>query len=247
MKSDKFIFKFNLLPEIKGDFSELSSLFSRDELSRLINHDSMKVYYNISLNNNSFTLTELPTTTARAELILPTIKELLGKNAKDVSLLDIACSPGYFMFKTADLRVKAVTGLDARKDHADQFKILNHFYGYKNISFVHSDLYLFLEQEIAKGNKYDICLLFGFLYHTVTPVELLRMIKAVCKNCLIIDTTLNPRNDKSILIYEEDTKWSRASTSKISFNPSFYAVPLMLEASGFSKIKVIKPLKHLKP
>ncbi|MBF0473371.1 MAG: hypothetical protein HQK93_06510 [Nitrospirae bacterium] len=106
-------------------------------------------------------------------------------------------------------------------------------------------MYSFLEKEAVLGNKYDICLLFGFLYHTSTPVELLRMIKRICKYCLIIDTTLNERDDRSIHIYEENTKWSRASSNKISFTPSFHAVPLMAEAAGFMKTEYIKPIKEL--
>jgi 2-polyprenyl-3-methyl-5-hydroxy-6-metoxy-1,4-benzoquinol methylase len=238
--------KFKLLPEIKGNISDISTILSKNDIARLLNHDSMKVYYNIHLENDTFRLSELPTTTARAELILPAIKKIINNQSGDVSVLDIACSPGYFMFKIADLGVKTLTGVDARQDHADQFNLLNHFYGYENINFVHSDMYTFLEDEIAKGNKYDICLLFGFLYHTSTPVELLRLIRKICNNCLIIDTTLNFRDDKSIHIYEENTEWSRASTSKVSFTPSFHAVPLMTETAGFIKTQFIKPSEELK-
>ena len=245
MEPNKDIFKFKSLPEIKGNVSDLSSIFSKDDTLRLLSHESMR-YYNLNLDSDkgNFILSENIATRVRAELILPTIKELIDKSTGDVTVLDLACSPGYFMFKIVDLEVKSITGVDARQIHADQFKIINHFYGYKNINFVHSDMYLFLQNEIAKGNKYDICLLFGFLYHTSTPVELLRMIRKICKSYLIIDTTLNSRDDNSILIYAENTEWSRASTSKISFNPSFNAVPLMAEAAGFSKTEFIKPSKE---
>ncbi len=235
-----------MLSDIHGDISNLKHLFTKKDIVELINHDSMKVYYDVSLSYDKFYISELPTTTARAEIILPAIKNLVDKYGEDLDFLDLACSPGYFMFKVAKgLHVKNLVGVDARNVHLNQFKFLNSFYQYQNIQFIHSDIYSFLEKEILIKKQYDICFLFGFLYHTSTPVELLRSIKKVCKRCLIIDTTLSLRKSSTLLIYKERINWARASTSNISFMPSLKAIPLLLEAAGFRKIERIIPSRTL--
>ena len=231
----------NLLPEIHINIDDANP-YSREEMQRLIEHDSLKVYYQISSTNCvDYKIAELSTTTARSNIILPIIEDVAQRQTGELSVIDLACSPGYFMFKLAQLGFNNITGVDAREDHYKQFKFLNEQYRYKNINFIHSDVYEFLDAEIEKGNKYDICLLFGFLYHTSTPVELLRKIKRICSQVLIVDTTLSHKDDMSLDIYEERIAWSRASTSVISFNPSLLAVPKILEAAGFRNIERIMP------
>ena len=103
-----------------------------------------------------------------------------------------------------------------------------------------------IEKQESLQKKYDICLLFGFLYHTSTPVELLQRIRKICRKCLVVDTTLSHKNDASLLIFEEPTEWSRASTQKISLMPSLNSVPKLLEAAGFSRQERFFPAGELK-
>lgn len=233
------------LPDIRADVQALRGLFPSSDPSRLLDHDSMRVYYDVRRSAEGvFSLTELPTTAARADLILPAIQDLLARVGGG-SVVDLACSPGYFMFKLAELGVKDVVGVDAREDHRDQFRLLNSFYRHEGLRFVHSDMYDFLDGEARAGRKYDVCLLFGFLYHTATPVELLRKVREVCRGALLVDTTLSLRDDVSLLVYEERTEWSRASTSRISMMPSLRAVPKLLEAAGFRGIERVLPAPEL--
>lgn len=239
-------YKFPRLKDIKSDIPTLIRNLNQNlNVMKLLVHDSMKVYYNVSIEQDKyFSISELPTTTARAELILPILKELITQYGEEASVLDLACSPGYFMFKIAGLGVKKIVGVDAREDHCKQFKILNSYYKFNEIEFVQSDIYEFLDRSFIQNKKYDICLLFGFLYHTITPVELLRSIKKICNKCLIIDTTLTRSEDASLTIFDEPTSWSRASTTKISAMPSLKAVLKLLEASGFKDIEMIEPDIH---
>ena len=215
---------------------------ARGDLTRLIEHDSIKVYYNAQpLPGGGYTLAENPTTTARFELLRPTYELLLRNYGPRAKVLDLACSPGYFMFKLASMGFEDITGVDAREDHREQFALLNASYGYGGVRFVLSDIYAFIAAEVAAGRQYDICLLYGFLYHTATPVELLRDIRKLCARCLVIDTTLSHRDDVTLSVYEEPVEWSRASTTRISFNPSLPSVPRLLDAAGYSRSERILP------
>jgi hypothetical protein len=213
------------------------------ELARLVEHESIRVYYEVRpLPGGGYALAENPTTTARFELLRPTYERLLAEHGPRAKVLDLACSPGYFMFKLASVGFEDVTGVDAREDHRDQFALLNAGYGYRGLQFVLSDIYAFVAAEIAAGRRYDICLLYGFLYHTATPVELLRDIRRLCARCLVVDTTLSDRDDASLSVYEEKAEWlSRASTTRISFNPSLRSVPSLLEAAGYARSERIVP------
>lgn len=233
------------LPVIRGEIQALRGLFPSGDPLRLVDHDSMRVYYDVRCSpHGAFSLTELPTTAARADLILPAVQELLAQ-AGGGTVVDLACSPGYFMFKLAESGVKDVVGVDAREDHRDQFRLLNSFYRHESLRFAHSDMYSFLDQEAQAGRKYDVCLLFGFLYHTATPVELLRKIREICRGALLVDTTISLRDDVSLLLFDERTDWSRSSTSKLSMMPSLRAVPKLLEAAGFRGIERILPAPEL--
>lgn len=230
------------LPPIRGHLAALGRLFPGTDVRQLINHDSMRVYYDISWDGDgNVSFSDLPTTAARAALILPVIERLVAQHGQDISILDLACSPGYFMFKLAQRGLKNITGVDARQDHHDQFRMLNSYYQYAGIKHVHSDIYQFLDAEALAGRQYDVCLLFGFLYHTATPVELLNKIRLICRSCLVIDTTVSRRNDVSLLVYEEATDWSRASTTRISLMPSMRAVPKLLEAASYGHVERILP------
>lgn len=236
------------LPDIVTNVDSILPDMGRAERLRLLKHDSMSVYYRTEISEDGLVvIRELPTTTARAAIIMPLVGELFRRCGGNASVLDLACSPGYFMFKAAALGIKDITGVDARGDHREQFNMLNSFYKFENIRYNLSDMYDFVEGEISAGRRYDICLLFGFLYHTSTPVELLRGIREICSTALITDTTLCHRGGAGINIFEEDTGWSRASTSRISFMPSLPAVPKMLEAAGFKNTERIMPPPDLKP
>lgn len=235
------------LPVINCSSNEQGDIAPFKSVEELVSHDSMRVYYDVTNSGDSnYSLPELDTTLARAELLRPLFDQLFKNYGPDATVLDIACSPGYFMFKMAQAGFVNIHGVDARPEHRAQFNFLKDKYGYDGITFELSDVYEFLDREIAEGKKYDICLFFGFLYHTSTPVELLQKIRKICKKCLVIDTTLSHREDTSLSIFEEPTEWSRASTSKISFLPSLRSVPKLLEAAGFSREERIYPDERFK-
>lgn len=234
------------LPPIEGDISELENQFIDFDVEQLIDHESMRVYYQVHMDGSRFRLSELPSTTARADLILPTLRKLLTDCGEGASALDLACSPGYFSFKLAQLGIGSVVGVDVREDHGRQFELLNRYYGLKNVTFQLRDAYEFLREAAAENRSYDLCLLFGFLYHTPMPVELLRSIRQVCRRYLVIDTTLSRRTDPCLTPFREDTTWSRASSDEISLMPSLSIVPYLLEAAGFSSVKRVLPDEALR-
>ena len=236
------------LPRISTDLDAVGRAFGAADARRLLEHDSMRVYYDVHVHGDGrVELAELPTTAARAALIMPRMRALADWFGEGVSFLDLACSPGYFMFRLAGAGIGHVTGVDAREDHHRQFQLLNHHYGYTGLRHVCDDIYHFLDGEIAAGRRYDVCLLFGFLYHTCTPVELLRRIHQVCGGCLVVDTTVNRRRDESLQLYDEPVAWSRASTSGLSMMPSLRAVSKLLAAGGFHDIERIVADPALEP
>ena len=236
------------LPAIKGSYADFSGLYGKDEFLELLNHDSMGIYYDVEVSDDgdAFSISELPTTLSRSAMMRPVIKQAIDDYGPDATVIDLACSPGYFMFQASDLGAKSVVGVDVRSEHQKQFDLLNRFYNKPNVSFIKDDLYMFLQDEIARGQEYDVCLLFGFLYHTSTPVELLENISRICKGRLIVETTISQKNDNSINIYEETTAWSRASSATISMMPSLRSVPSLLRASGYSDVRRIVPSLDLR-
>lgn len=236
--------ELRMLPIIKGTLTDYEAYEPFDSFENLLRHESMQVYFDTKFNDADYCLSELDTTLARAELLRPLFDQLFKDYGPEASVLDLACSPGYFMFKMAQAGFENIHGVDARPEHKAHFEFLKSKYNYSQLSFELSDVYEFLEKEITLGKQYDICLLFGFLYHTSTPIELLRNIKKICKKCLIVDTTLSLKDDVSLLIYEEPVEWSRASTEKISFIPSLRSIPKLFEAAGFTHQERVYPDKR---
>ena len=91
---------FPKLPAISGKWGEIHNVTPFKNGLDLLNHDSMKVYYEVQHGyDNDFALEEQPTTTARMKLLMPVFEKLYRDCGPDAEILDLACSPGYFMFK----------------------------------------------------------------------------------------------------------------------------------------------------
>ncbi len=102
------------------------------------------------------------------------LKRLIRKGIKGKKFLDIGCGEGWTLshFLSIGCNVKGVdfSSLGIEKFNPEVSKY-----------FVKEDIYLFLEKEIRKSNKYDIINLTNVIEHVLEPEDLLVGLKTLLK------------------------------------------------------------------
>ncbi len=123
---------------------------------------------------------------ARCDMLLTRHREALqGKR-----VLDLASHDGRFTYGALTLGATHVTAVEGRSklvDHARR-NLDRCGFGEDRVRWVCSDIYDFLAQ--AKNGSVDVVICFGFFYHTVRHVELLRELRRLGPELLILDTTV---------------------------------------------------------
>lgn len=109
---------------------------------------------------------------------------------QDKVIADIGCNNGYYMFKMAHQKPRFVLGLEPYVQHYFAFKTLNSLAGQDNLCiepFGVEDIPLF-------PNSFDVIFLMGIIYHRISPIEMLKEIKAAIRpgGCLIIESQAIP-------------------------------------------------------
>jgi SAM-dependent methyltransferase len=127
---------------------------------------------------------------------------MAGRPLESVSVLDLACSYGWFVREFA-ARGSAATGVDSDEAALTIGRIA---YGLRPDQSVHIDLRTFLSAPPAR--TWDVVLLLSVLHHFVlrraawSPEELLRRVDRITGSCLFLDTG------------QAHERWWRGSLSK---------------------------------
>jgi len=141
-------------------------------------------YENTPFLTTSKTSPQLNRLNWRCEILLTRNKEAIeGKR-----ILDLASHDGRFSYGCLKLGARHIIGVEGRH-HLVKFanENLAHLgFSPQNFSFVEDDVFNYLPK--VKPKTFDTVLCFGFFYHTIRQIELLREIFRIQPKYFILDT-----------------------------------------------------------
>lgn len=159
--------------------------------------------------------------------LLPELPDL-----QDKIIADIGASNGYYMFRMAAHKPKAVVGFEPYLHHYFTFQSLNSMAGLNNL---HQEL-LGVEDMTLFSKSFDVVFLMGVLYHRISPLDSLKEVKKAMKPgaTLIVESQAIPGEEPMALF--PDGRYAKV--------PGTYFVPTgaclcnWLRRAGFSRVKL---------
>jgi 2-polyprenyl-3-methyl-5-hydroxy-6-metoxy-1,4-benzoquinol methylase len=156
-------------------------------------------------------------------------------------VLDIASHDGRWSFAAHKAGAEYVLGIEARQRLTDAARanMIEYRVPAGKVEFVHGDV--MVELDKLEPGSFDTVFCFGFLYHMIDHMALLRKIARLQPTNLVIDTSISLRPGSVIEVREEETEHESAAAvgepgnpkRAVSGNPSRTALELMLNAGGF--------------
>jgi tRNA (mo5U34)-methyltransferase len=159
--------------------------------------------------------------------LLPALPDLTGK-----VVADIGCNNGYYMFRMLEQKPRCVVGLEPFLQHYYCFKTLRHLAGAEEL-FIElmgvEDIPLF-------PSCFDVVFLMGIIYHRISPVEMLREIRAAMQpgGVLIIESQAIPGEEPVALFPEE----RYAKVPGTYFVPTANCLRNWLIRTGFTEVEI---------
>jgi len=164
--------------------------------------------------------------------IAPSLGNLHGRK-----ILDVGCDNGYYMFRAAAQRPKAVIGFDPSIYCAMKFELMQRFIQLGNVQFErlgHEHLGVF-------DRTFDVAMCMGILYHHASPVEVLRRVFnsiRVGGHAVIECQTI--RGDGSNAIFPEGRY---AKARNVYFVPTKDCLVNWAKRAGFKNVEVVSHIK----
>lgn len=159
-------------------------------------------------------------------------------------ILDIASHDGRWSLAAHKAGADYVLGIEARPHLIDAARRNMAEYGVPagNVEFIEGDV--IVELDKLESGCFDTVFCFGFLYHMIDHMALLRKIRRLRPASLLIDTAISARSGSIIEVREEETEHESAAAigepgnpmRAVSGNPSRAALELMLKGAGFSTL-----------
>jgi hypothetical protein len=155
-------------------------------------------------------------------------------------ILDLASHDGRWSFAAHATGALHVTAIEAR-DHLVEAAVgamIEYHLPRDSFRFIRGDI--FSELDNFGPNSIDTVFCFGFLYHTLDHLLLLRKIARLNPAHLVLDTTIARDRDRLIRVTVEEVEEEADAVAipgmrrVISGNPSRSALELMLDSLGWS-------------
>jgi tRNA (mo5U34)-methyltransferase len=129
----------------------------------------------------------------RKEYFFSPLVQLCGGTLAGKRVLDLGCNAGYWSLAAIEAGADFVLGIDGREMHIDQANLVFEAKG------VDANRYRFELANIFEldlhGERFDIVLCLGLLYHVSKPFELMERMAAWNTDLLVIDSTLDNQVD----------------------------------------------------
>ncbi|MGE5562269.1 MAG: TIGR04290 family methyltransferase [Bacillota bacterium] len=135
-------------------------------------------------------------------------KDLSGK-----SVLDIGCNAGFYSIEMKRRGADRVLGIDSDERYLAQARLATEVLGFDDIEFAKMDVY----QVGAIGEKFDLVIFMGVLYHLRHPLLALDLIREHVARDLMLFQSMQ-RGSKFVLELDEDYEFAEEG---IFFESSF--------------------------
>jgi ubiquinone/menaquinone biosynthesis C-methylase UbiE len=121
-----------------------------------------------------------PFVDARTELVL----DRCGGSIDRRTLVDLGCLEGGFSLAFAEAGASHVVGIEARAISVERCELARRLRGTERVEFVVADI----KDELVQRDPFDIVFAAGILYHIGDPAQMLRTVRASCREFALIDT-----------------------------------------------------------
>lgn len=173
----------------------------------------------------------------------------------DLTAVDLAAHQGWFATRLADAGLRRVTGVEQRRSHVEDSRLIAEVLGHGDMQFVHSDIF---DLDARSLGTFDVVLMLGLLYHLENPVGALRLARALCRDLCVIETQVVPgmtgqvdfgsyrfvrplKGSFGVIDELDETHGPEAGATGICLVPSVEALVWLLESVGFESVEVLPP------
>jgi tRNA (mo5U34)-methyltransferase len=191
----------------------------------------------------------------RWRMIERSLEQQLGAERGSLTALDLASHQGWFSVKLAQAGFGRVQGIEARRSHVDDSRLMADIYGLEGLSFRQGDIH---DVDAEALGQFDVVLMMGLLYHLENPVGALRTCRSLCRQLCLIETQIVPgmsgwvdyggyqyvrplKGSFGIIDETGETHGPEASITGICLVPSLEALLWILQKVGFSRVSVLEP------
>jgi len=175
-------------------------------------------------------------------------RALIESNADHIAdkrVLDLTSHDGRWSLAASKAGARYVMGIEARAHLVAAARKTMIEYGIptSRVEFTQGDL--FVELDKLEARSFDTVFCFGFLYHTIDHMVLLRKIARIGPVAVIVDTAISPYPGCIIEVDREDIEDEAAgaigevgdSRHVLIGKPNKSALELMLRAAGYPKLR----------
>jgi tRNA (mo5U34)-methyltransferase len=191
----------------------------------------------------------------RLSMLKSALAKIPDLRLEQSSAIDIACHQGYFSTQLAQMGVRDVLAVDARREHVEDATLIRDALGLSAMRVEQSDVHAL---DAAKIGTFDIVLMLGLIYHLENPIGALRVARALTRRVCLVETQIVPgltgwvdygsyrfvrplKGSFGIIDETEETHGPEASTTGICLVPSLDALVWIMRKIGFSRVEIIDP------
>lgn len=174
---------------------------------------------------------------ARWDVAAALLEQLTVMYPRTVSTcLDAGCGPGWFSEKlrAAGLQVAGIDGRESNIALARERVTGGRFH----VGDLES------ESIVPRLGSFDLVFCFGLLYHTENPFRVLRNLKAMTKELLLLETQVIPGDEPTARLVSENANDTQGLTF-YSLIPTKPCLSVMLHAVGYSQVyEYVGEIRH---
>jgi hypothetical protein len=194
--------------------------------------------------------------TTRRDMMLTCLKQNLPEDWSQLEAVDLACHEGWFSMALAEHGMGNILGIDARQEHVDDAQQI--FQACQRESVFKAQVGDIHALDTDTLGRFDLCLMFGLLYHLENPVGALRVARALTKRVCLVETQVAPNlsgpldwgnyqfvkpmmGSFAIIDETEETHGPEMSTLGICLAPSVEALIWLMQKVGFDRVELLRP------
>jgi len=152
-------------------------------------------------------------------------------NVRDMRVLDVGCSEGFFSLKLAELGAREVVGVDADELRIKKAKSVSEILGASNITYEAADIF---NSSMDKYGHFDFVLCMGFLHRVSYPYRAARQLTEIGDTILFEWKSLREGNfDLPVMKFCGGRSKDSNIYSGLYWLPSVQCVIDMLRSLGF--------------
>jgi tRNA (mo5U34)-methyltransferase len=193
----------------------------------------------------------------RAAIMEPVVRKALA--GREATVLDLACSEGWFAHRALEWGARRVQGIDVRRENIHRAELIRDQLGVPadRLTFETSNVFDLRPEHVG---MFDVVLCLGLIYHLENPVGALRIARALTRGVCVVESQLTEQHEPvrhgwggTGEYLEQDASWAAwyepqelqeglpiaSHGGVISFIPNRAALLQALAAAGFSRVEAL--------